>query len=404
MARPRRPKLEPRLAEFRQRAGLTQDQVAERLGISADMVRKHEHGLNQPIQLYRQKYADLYRASETDLGLISKSSHSSGSVESSLPDIDEILLELEETETSNEVLQQLDRATHSVAEAHTQAPANRVLEQVLRLHKQARDLGSRKQRLSQRRELFRIQSALLSHACLLYGDLKQNDTAEKCGLAALGCAREAGVNQAIPLTALAKTLRWAERFVESADMAHRGFQCSPLTPVRTQLASQEANAAALLGDTRRAKAALRCAEEAASTVAPDSGLSAWSFPVARQAIFALSVATQTGDPDAALRAATVADEGWANGEPMVLANWAQIRVGAGIAHLVKGSLDGTASEVTPVLSLPAERRVATVTAYMDNLDRELQDPKVVDSKLAIELRQHIREFNVAALSDQRMAG
>ncbi|GAA5168089.1 hypothetical protein GCM10023321_61690 [Pseudonocardia eucalypti] len=399
MARPRRPKLEPRLAAFRKRAGLTQEQVAEHIGVSADMVRKHERGINQPILLYRQRYVDLYGVSETDLGLVLRLPMRSDSTGASLDEIDQIFLELKESGTRDEVIRQLDRATHSAAEAHTQAPASQLLSEVLRLHSRVRSLAEGKQRLGQRREIFRIQSALLAHACLLLGDLRQNDTAEKFGVAALGLAQEAGVNPAMAFTALAKTLRWADRFVESADMAQQGFRCSPSTPVRTQLASQEANAAALLGDAPRAREALRRAEEAASSAAPDSGRSAWSFPVARQAVFTLSVATHTGDPDTALHAAAIADEGWAGGQPMVSANWAQIRVGAGIAHVLRGSLDEAVSEVTPVFSLPSERRVATVTAYMENLDRQLRHSKVVDGRSAIELRREIREFNLAALAE-----
>jgi transcriptional regulator with XRE-family HTH domain len=72
MARPKRGKLEPRLSDYRLRASLTQQQVAEQLGISADMVRKHERGLSQPIKLYRLKYCALYAATEDQLGLRSE--------------------------------------------------------------------------------------------------------------------------------------------------------------------------------------------------------------------------------------------------------------------------------------------------------------------------------------------
>jgi hypothetical protein len=134
-------------------------------------------------------------------------------------------------------------------------------------------------------------------------------------------------------------------------------------------------------------------------VTPDSGVSAWSFPLERQAIFALSVAIHTGDPDDALRAASVADTGWASGDPQVPATWAQVRLGSGIAYLMKDSLDGAIEQVTPVLPLPPELRLATVTGYMDNLDRRLSRPRFEGSKSAAELRREIQEFNSAALSD-----
>lgn len=68
MARPRRAEFHPRLADFRERAGLTQEQVAEHVGINAEMVRRHERGVAMPIPLYRKRYCDLFGATEEDLG------------------------------------------------------------------------------------------------------------------------------------------------------------------------------------------------------------------------------------------------------------------------------------------------------------------------------------------------
>jgi transcriptional regulator with XRE-family HTH domain len=189
--------------------------------------------------------------------------------------------------------------------------------------------------------------------------------------------------------------RWNNRWPEDLKTSKN----SPATPIRIQLASQEANAAALLGNANRAREALRRAEIDAETIPADSGMSAWSFPAGRQAIFALSVAIQTGDPDAALRAVAMADAGWASGDPIVPANWAQIRVGAGIAHLSKGSLEQAIKEVAPVFTLAPELRISTVTAYMENLDRQLRKPQLQGSNDAAEFRQSIRDFNLMALPD-----
>jgi hypothetical protein len=317
-------------------------------------------------------------------------------------DIARLVSEITESDTSDDAIVQLIRATTSIAEAHTQAPATRILTEVLRLHGQARTLLAGRLRLSQKRELFRVESELLSHACLLLGDLKQDQVAENCGQAALSYAREAGTNQAIAWSVLAKTLRWEDRFIESADMARQGYECSPLGPIRVELASREANAAALLGDTGRAREALKRAEVAAESVAPDSGVSAWSFPIARQAVFALSVATQASDASAMLQAASLADAGWSAGEPRVPATWAQIRIGAGIAHLMTGSLDGALHEVTPVLALPPELRMATVTAYIDRLDQRLAHTRFQGSKVANELSKNLKEFNSNAVSAIRL--
>ena len=218
-------------------------------------------------------------------------------------------------------------------------------------------------------------------------------------MAGLAFARESGSDQAVAMTVLAKTFRWQKRLTESMDMARRGFACSPDAPIRVQLASQEANAAALLGDAARAREALARAERAAESVTPDSGLSAWSFPITRQAVFAQSVAAQIGDADAMLRAASVADAAWSAGAPKISANWAQIRVSAGIAHLLNGSLDGAVAEVEPVLALPPGMRVATVTAYTERLRRRLAHPRYNGAAGVRELSERLVQFNADALSD-----
>jgi len=314
-------------------------------------------------------------------------------------DIDDLLAQLTVTSTAGDAIEQIERAAISLAESHTQAPARKILSQVAPLDRRVRSLLGGKLRLSQQRELYRIESLLLSHACLLLGDLNENALAERYGMAALAFAKEAESDQAVAMTVLAKTFRWQKRFTESMDMASRGFACSPNSPIRVQLASQEANAAALLGLAGRAREALARAERAAELVTPDSGLSAWSFPVTRQAVFAQSVATQLGDADAMLQAAAAADAAWSAGAPRVAANWAQIRVGAGIAHLLNGSLDGAVAEVEPVLALPPGMRVATVTAYTDRLRRRLEHPRYDGAAGVRELGQRLAQFKAEALPD-----
>lgn len=431
------------LATFRQAAGLTQGQLAARVFVDRTTVAHLEGGKGSKgsrdlwkaldtaldaggvllrgylevvearearerhsrdsalaqarVRVHQFRHGDPSAGSSSQ---VATGDHSGGvGVAPAVCEVDRLAAEIVESATADGAISQLGEVTVSLAESHTHAPAHHVLTQVFHLHRQAQILLGGKQRLSQKRELFRIESDLLAHACLLLDDVKQTDVAYKYGALALSFAQEAGTGQATARTALAKTLRWADRLIESADMAKAGYECSPSTPVRIQLASQEANAAALMGNTTRAREALTRAEAAAETVTADSGTSAWSFPVGRQAIFAFSVALATGDPDAALRAVTMADAHWASGAALIPANWAQIRVGAALAHLAKGALDMAVSEVTPVLDLAPELRIATVTAYMDKLDRQLSQPRFTGNRDAAELRQSIHDFTSTALHD-----
>jgi tetratricopeptide (TPR) repeat protein len=395
------------LFDFAQKYGISQTRLAVATGVSQARINDLIHGRRGNITAIEGwiRIADGLNMPDharvaTGLAPVTLGSAPSIPTEAKKPSdtkaVSSLVSGVVATETNDEAIGQLTRATSSIAESHTQIPARKALAQVLRLHAETQKLLKRQQRLRQRRELFRIESHLPAHACLLFGDLEKNVTADEYGEASLLYAQEAGSNEAIAWTVRAKTLRWQERFVESADMARRGYDCSPATPIRVQLASQEANAAALLGDAKRAREAMSRAEAAAGTVEPDSGVSAWSFPVARQAIFALSVAINTDDPDAALRASAMAHRAWEAGVPRVSATWAQIQAGTGIAHLMRGSLDQAVRDVTQVLTLLPEFRVATVTAYLKDLDRRLDDPRFGRSKDALVLRREIRDFITAA--------
>jgi hypothetical protein len=275
-------------------------------------------------------------------------------------------------------------------------PAAKVLSEVLGVHQAAYGLLSGgRQRLRQTRELLRIESAVLAHSCLLLGDLGRHEEARKYGNAALLCAQEAEADEGIAWTAMAKTARWQDRFTEAAGLARRGFEVSGQPAVRAELAYREANAIALFGDATRARTALGEAERTAENL-DDDGTSAWSFSHGRQAIFTLSVCVHAGDPDGALRAADSADAYWASGGDRVTATWAQVRAGAAMAHLLKDSLDGAASHLAPVLELPPDARIRTVTGYLEEVGAMLRDRRFAGSPLAATLTERIRTFNSSA--------
>jgi hypothetical protein len=308
---------------------------------------------------------------------------------------DDVMAWITGTNTTDDAIEEMDRATSYLAEAHTRVAAPRVLSEVLGVHQEVQALlKSGKQRLRQTHELLRIDSRLLAHVCLLLGDLGRNDAARGYGTAALLCAQEAEADEAIAWSVKAKTARWQHRFVEAAELARRGFEVGAQTPTRVELAYREANAIALFGDAHRARAALKRAERAAETLT-GAGTSVWSFPAGRRAIFSLSVAVHTGDPAAALRAAEAADACWNTGDPKVTATWAQVRAGAAMAYLMMDSLDGAATQLSPVLELAPELRINTITGYLENLSSMLAEPRYAGSGLALRLREQIREFNSA---------
>lgn len=271
------------------------------------------------------------------------------------------------TNASDDAIAELATTTAYLAEAHTRMPAPKILPEVLGVHQAVHAfLRGGRQRLSQTRELLRVDSALLAHACLLLGDLGQYDAARAYGSAALLCAQEFEADEGLAWTAMAKTARWQDRFAEAAGLSARGFGASNHASVR------------------------------AAEGLDDTGTSAWSFSRGRQAIFTLSVCVHTGDPDGALRAAGAADAYWNAGGGKVTATWAQVRAGAAMAYLLKDSVDGAAEELAGVLELPPEQRIRTVTGYLDEVGGMLEARRFAGSPVAVGLSEQIGEFCSAA--------
>ncbi|MFF4124202.1 helix-turn-helix domain-containing protein [Microbispora rosea] len=357
-------------------------------------IKAYEAGHNRPGDPYRVLYARAFGLTEAELfgAPIDVPSHGS--------DLIDLLAWVEQTNVGDGTINMLAEEAQRLGETHAHVPPSRVLSDVVRLERHTRVLLSGgKQRLRQTRELFRIEADLLAHACILLGDLHRNGPAVSHGTAAALCAEEAGASPAAVLSAQAKTERWRGRFAASADLARRGYECSPPTQLRVLLASQEANAVGLLGDRERAREALRRAEEAAEArLSQDSGVSPWSCPRPRQALYALSVALQAGKPEEALHAARMAESAWASGDPRVPATWAQIRFGAANAYAMMGDLHGAAEQIAPVMNMRPEFRMSTVTNYLVELDARLDDRRFQGSDISATLREQIRDFTCAALS------
>jgi hypothetical protein len=365
-------------------------------------VRDYEAGKHFPGDLYAELYCRAFGLTyEYLFAAASETATHVGYIESVPTRHDALSLNswISATNISDDAIRGIAEETSFLSEVHASRAPALLLPDVVTLHHRIQvALREGKQLLRQTRELYKLDADLLAHASLLLGDLHLDDAALAYGVTAELCAEESDANPAVALSVQAKTQRWRLRFAESADLARQGYECSPATPIRVLLASQEANAAALLGDVRRAREALHRAEAAAGgPISPDSGVSAWSCPRPRQALFAMAVGIRTGDPDAALRAVKMADLAWASGDPKVEGTWAQVRFGAGIAHIMKGDLDATLREVIPAFGLAPEFRMATVTAYTSHMDARLRQRRFAHDATARAIRQRIHEFNAGAV-------
>lgn len=402
-----------RLREERLRRLWSQKGVAVRLRDAADeetraglpgvgsiqrYVRGYEAGEHLPGDLYAELYCRVFGLSRAALfgGALARAP---GERAPTVDDARSLAAWIASTNVSDDGVDALARTVSGLAEAHADRPPGRLLAEVSSAHRQVQDLlRTGRQRQRQARELFRLDADLLAHAALLLGDLHHYQAAAAHGSTAQLCAQEAEASPAIALSVQAKTARWRMQFAASADLARQGYDRSPATSLRVLLASQEAHAAALTGNLPRARAALARAESAAGgPICTDSGVSAWSCPRPRQALFALAVAIRAQDADEALRAAAMADVAWAGGTERVTGTWAQVRLGAAIAWIMKSDLGGACAEIDPVMDIAPQYRMATITGYTRQIRKRLQQRRFLRDATAMQIRARLEDFESAAL-------
>ena len=402
-----------RADSLRQAMRMTNESFAEHLGVS---VRTVAYWRNRPEMIPTptmqeildtalarapERARDHYWALQGAAGPASASDGAAGRLLGS-EDPGSLTGWLTATSVSDEAVTGLDEAAARLAESHGQAAPVVVLAQARQVQASAQGLlRAGRIRHRQATELLRINGRLLAHISLLLSDLGDDRQGEDYGDASLAYLREAGASEAPAWYVLAKIARWRHQYGRAADLARAGLDRCGRDPMRVELACYEANAAALAGDATRAMSAMRLADETAASLPPGRmTLSPWSFPDERMTIFRISVALHTGDPKRALVCAAAWDPGPVPPKPHVIAAWAQIRAGAAIARITTDELEGAAEEVAPVLELPPEFRIATVTGWLDDLRRQLGAYQYVGDPLAASLQEQIRSFTDAAVTER----
>lgn len=76
--------------------------------------------------------------------------------------------------------------------------------------------------------------------------------------------------------------------------------------------------------------------------------------------------------------------------------WALIRIGAGIAYVMKDDLDAACGQLGAVLTLAPAFRIATITSYLTDMDSLLQRRRFAGAEKARDLREQIAAFTTAA--------
>jgi tetratricopeptide (TPR) repeat protein len=303
----------------------------------------------------------------------------------------------------NATIEYLAAATRRIATDYLSKPPAPVLAEAIEHYRRVAELlRSGKQPLRQARELHVIAGQLLAFLSWASSDLQQPRAAEAYASTGWIMAEQADHDtlRAMVLIAQSKNAFWDGRHREAADLAARGQRYTRATEANVLLACQEGDAWQALGDLERARDAQQRARESLEmATGPGEIGGLWACGRARQANYAIGVSLRIGDTAAALACADEAQAAYASGEQWAYGTWAQVCIGAGIAHMMAGDLDLAVREFQPVLELPPDRRLSTLVSRFSDVDRRLAQGRFARSREAMTLRDQISDYHATTISD-----
>ncbi|TDE25241.1 helix-turn-helix transcriptional regulator [Actinomadura sp. 6K520] len=314
---------------------------------------------------------------------------------------------LEATNIGDGAVGYFQTATRRLAYDYPRQPPLAVLREAQTLQRHVTGvLRGGRQRLTQTQALLGISAELFALISLLAGDVGRYRLADTYGYAAWTCAQETDSDaaRALVLCAQSKTARWEGFHANAADLARRGFEGAPAGERgRVLLAVSEATALQSRGDIPGAMEAMRRAQQVRDTdTVTDESADAWSCTRARQAAYALQVGLGARDPSAMLRSVAEADDAWADGDQWVYGTWAQVRIGAAIAHVMSGDPEAAAAELDEVMALGSEYRVVTIIGRLAEIRRRLCNSRYKGDSRAVELCEKIRAFQAGSLEHKAL--
>jgi transcriptional regulator with XRE-family HTH domain len=311
--------------------------------------------------------------------------------------ISELVTWVETTNVGDGTIAYLDDAAVRLArDCLTDPPA--------RSYERAADLARRvfgllqggHQRIAQTRDLYVIAGKLCAVLSWMSSDLGRLAAAEAHSRNGWILADEADHDglRALLLCTQSKNAFWAKRYDDAATHARRGYEYMPPGTASVLLACQEADAWQAEGRIDDAREALIRAEQARENISRADDLGGiFACGIARQANYSIATCLHTGSVKEALQQVERAETAWHGGEQWAYGTWAQVQIGAAIAHAMNGEMDGAAAVLQPVLNQPAERRLATVTARLGGeVASLLAKPGIGQSRAGALLHAQITDY------------
>ncbi len=181
-----------RLREFREAAGLSQDECCDRLQSAAqhrlgvevhptrELVSKYERGVKPVSRLYRRLFCELYRATETELGLIQSPAVRNGAAETVA-----LTVEILSPSIDSSVIDSIENSTHTLSRAYPRESPVTMLPRVQEQLRLVRDLLRNSSRLPDHTRLLNAAGWQCLLLAMIHYDLTQYEAGQTSRDAAL---------------------------------------------------------------------------------------------------------------------------------------------------------------------------------------------------------------------------
>ena len=301
-------------------------------------------------------------------------------------------------------IERLHQRTRQLAGDCLTQPPTVVMAQARPLSRDVFALAREHHKPAQARDLYVIATYLCSMMAWLAGDLGALDAADLQARTAWACAElaEDAESSAWALSAQAKIAFQRKNFRKTVELARRGLRYDAPGTSQLMLRCQEADALSLLGAMHEATESIRRADTEAERVREADNIGGLlSCGPARHANYAAGVHLLAGQTDLALAEADRALNELMANSTYGFGTVAQLHLTRTTAYIQAGQIDGATEAVRPVLSLPPEQRLSTLTERLRPLASVLKRPALRGSAVARSLSTEIVDYCADAVSPSR---
>ncbi|MEU3426790.1 helix-turn-helix domain-containing protein [Streptomyces gardneri] len=302
------------------------------------------------------------------------------------------------------VVEQLEADVGRLARTYVSHPLMEQYVEIRRLRDGVFDLLRGRQHPRQTTDLYLSASRLCglsAHVCLDLGDY---DSAATQARTARACAEAAGHEGMLAWVRAVESLiaYWTGRYEQAARLAQAGLRHRASGSIRARLASLEARALAIVGDSVGALAALSDAERFREAVsARDEVPGVFDFPVAKQFAYVGTTLLAVGGQERVQKAIASAETAIrlyrsADGDDQSVGDLFASHLDLAHGYLLLGDLDGTEEMLGFVLTASPERMSASIVRRLIVLGRELEGPQYGGAAKAVHLRDRLQHTAVRA--------